>query len=157
MNYTIDDNEVVLYEGKVGYEKNSNKVDFTLTSKKMIFEKTKGLFKKEKILVDLIELDDVKVFNEEVQVKQKMDKLQVQSTSKNFTIYFDGMIEARKVSTKIINAITGTTTAKRGSDKVKGALDLVDETLGLDTRGMVKGVVENGIKGTIINGIKGKK
>ena len=60
------------------------------------------------------------------------------------------------MNTKIINAVTGTTMAERGSEKVKGAFNIVDETLGLDTRGIAKGIIENGIKGTIINGIKKK-
>ena len=46
--------------------------------------------------------------------------------------------------------------AERGSEKIKGAIDLVDETLGLDTRGIAKSFMEDGIKGTIINGIKKK-
>ena len=36
-------------------------------------------------------------------------------------------------------------------------IDLIDETLGLNTRDTLKGVLENGIKGTLINGIKNKK
>ena len=67
------------------------------------------------------------------------------------------MIEARKFTGKVINAISGTTLAKRSSNKIKGAFDLVDDTFGLDTRGAIRGVMENGIKGTIINGISKKK
>ena len=69
---------------------------------------------------------------------------------------FDGLIEAKKVNTKIINAVTGTTMAERGSEKVKGTFNIVDETLGLDTRGIAKKIIENSIKGTIIKGIKKK-
>ena len=47
--------------------------------------------------------------------------------------------------------------AKRGSDKVKSAFDMIDDTLGLDTRGTIKGILEQGVKGTIINGIKKQK
>ena len=83
--------------------------------------------------------------------------MQIQTIKKNFSIIFDGLLEAKKVNTKILNAVTGTTIAKRSSNKVKGALDLVDETLGIETRGIAKGIVENGLKGTFINRIKKRK
>ena len=63
------------------------------------------------------------------------------------------MLEARKFHGKAINAVTGTTISKRGSEKIKGAFDLVDDTLDIDTRGTIKGLLNNGIKGTLINGI----
>ena len=161
MNFQIEEDEVILYEGSVWYEKTSNDksyaVDLTLTSKRMIFEQEKGFFKKQKELLDIIYLSDIKVFNGEVQCKQKMEELQIQTNSKVFSIIFNGILEAKKVYNKIINTITGTTMATRGSDKVKSALDLVDETLGLDTRGVARGLLENGIKGTLINGIKKRK
>ena len=161
MNFQIDEDEVILYEGSVLYEKDSSDksyvVDLTLTSKKMIFEQEKGFFKKQKELFDVIELSDIKVFNGEVQCKQKMGELQIQTNNKSFSMGFDGILEAKTVYNKIINAITGTTMAKRGSDKVKSALDLVDETLGLDTREVARGLLENGIKGTLINGIRKRK
>lgn len=156
-NYEIENDEVILYEGKVGYNKNYIDVEFKLTSKKMIFEKEKGLIKKTKELIDIVSLDKIKVYNDSVQIKQKMNELQVQTLEKNFSIYASGMLEAKKIITKIIDAITGTTVSKRGSQKISGVIELADETLGLDTRSMVKGVLENGIKGTLINGIKHKK
>ena len=161
MNFQIDEDEAILYEGSVLYEKDSSDksydVDLTLTSKKMIFEQEKGFFKKQKQLFDIVNLSDIKIFNDEVQCKQKLDELQIQTNNKAFSISFDGILEAKKVYNKIINTITGTTMAKRGSDKVKSALDLVDETLGLDTRGVARGLLENGIKGTLINGIKKRR
>ena len=57
----------------------------------------------------------------------------------------------------MINAVTGTTLAKRGSDLIKDAFTIVDDTLRLDTRETIRGVLENGIKGTIWNGIKKRK
>ncbi len=160
MNYQIEEDEVILYEGLVEFNVELNKpltTIFTLTSKRMIFELEKGFFKKTKELVDIIYLNDIKVFNGEVQCKQKLNDLVIQTSKKNFTLSFNSLFEAKKVNTKVLNAVTGTTVAERGSNKVKGALDLVDETLGLDTRGIAKGLLENGVKGTIINGIKKHK
>ena len=58
---------------------------------------------------------------------------------------------------KIVDAVTGTTLTKRSSNKIKDAFTMVDDTLGLDTRGIIKGVLEQGVKGTILNGIGKKK
>ena len=163
MDYKLDEDEVVLYEGEVHYPDKFSRVKYVLTSKKMVFIKTitvsRGWFKGSETHteVDIVNLSDIKVFNDQVQVKQVKNEIQVQTKDKNFSIFLSGIIEAKKVITKIIDATTNTTMAQRGSTKVKGAIDLVDDTLGLDTRGMVKGVMENGIKGTIINGIKRKK
>ena len=38
--------------------------EFKLTNKKMIFEKKKGAFKKERELIDIVQLADVKIHNE---------------------------------------------------------------------------------------------
>ncbi len=70
---------------------------------------------------------------------------------------FSGIVEARKFAGKTIDVATGTTLVKRGSEKVKNAFDMIDDTLGLDTRGTIRGILEQGLKGTIINGINKKK
>mgnify|MGYP004635239893 CR=1 FL=1 len=64
-----------------------------------------------------------------------------------------------KFVTKITDAITHKTLTDRSFDKVKETFDKVDDVLGFDTRGTVKGVLENGIGGTLFKGIgigKGK-
>ena len=161
LNFSLENDEVILYEGEVGFKidakKGATKLLLTLTSTRMIFEQVRGVFKKEKDLIDIIPLNEIKVFNGEIQCQQKNKELYIQTIGKNFFLVFLGYFQASKVSTKIINAVTGTTVAERGSDKVKQAFDLVDDTLGLDTRGIARGFLENGVKGTIINGLKGKK
>ena len=156
-NYELQSDEVILYEGAVSCKEYKGNLLVTLTSKKIIFEKEKGIFKKEKELVDVIELEQVKIYNDAAQVKQKAAEVEIQTIAKNITIVFSGMLEARKFTAKIIDAVTGTTVAKRGSNKIKDAFSMVDDTLGLDTRGTIKGVLENGVKGTILNGIAKKK
>ena len=99
----------------------------------------------------------MKFYNDAAQIKQKGSSVEVQTTEKNITFEFSGMIEARKFTGKLVDASTGTTLAKRSSDKIKNAIDMVDDTLGLDTRGTVKGLLENGIKGTNINGLGKRK
>ena len=160
-NFSLGNDEVILYEGEVGFKidakKSAAKLFLRLTSTRMIFEKVRGILKKEKELIEIILLNEIKLFNGEIQCQQKNKELYIQTMGKNFFLVFPGYFQASKVSTKIINAATGTTVAERGSDKVKQAFDLVDDALGLDTREIAKGLLENGIKGTIINGLKSKK
>lgn len=156
-NYELQPEEVVLYEGAVTCKAYKGNLLMTLTSKKVVFEKEKGLFKKERELVDIIQLENVKLYNDTAQIKQKGSEVEVQTVEKNLTLVFSGMLEARKFTGKIIDAVTGTTLAKRSSNKIKDAFNMVDDTLGLDTRGAIKGVLEQGVKGAILNGIGKKK
>ena len=156
-NYELLPDEVVLYEGAVTCKAYKGNLLLTLTSKKIIFEKEKGLFKKERELVDIILLEGIKIYNDVAQIKQKGSEVEVQTVEKNLAIVFSGLLEARKFTGKIVDAVTGTTLAKRSSNKIKDAFTMVDDTLGLDTRATIKGVIEQGVKGTILNGISKKK
>ena len=151
------EDEVVLYNGEATSNEYKGDLKITLTSHQIVVEKEKGLFKKEIELLDTIALEDIKTYNDVVQIKQKGASAEIQTKTKNITFNFSGLIEARKFVGKAIDASTGTTLAKRSSDKVKSALDLTDDTLGLDTRGIIKSVLEQGIKGTLINGKKKEK
>lgn len=156
-SYELRPEEVVLYEGAVTCKAYKGNLQLTLTSQKIVFEKEKGLFEKERELIDIISLEAVKFYNDTAQIKQKGSEVEVQTTEKNLMIAFSGMLEARRFTGKIINAVTGTTLARRGSNIIKDAFAMVDDTLGVDTRGTIRGVLENGVKGTIINGIGKKK
>lgn len=156
-NYELQADEVILYEGIATSKEYKGSLQLTLTSGKMIFEKEKGIFKKERELVDTISLENIKIYNNEAQIKQKGTDVTIQTVEKNITLSFSGILDARKFTGKIIDAVTGTTLAKRSSNKIKDAFNMVDDTLGLDTRGTIKGVLENGVKGTLLNGIKKKK
>lgn len=156
-NYELLSDEVVLYEGTVTCKNYKGTLKLTLTSQKIIFEKEKGLLKKEWELIDILLLESVKTYNDVAQIKQKGDTVEVQMVDKNLSILFSGMLDARKFTGKIIDAVTGTTLIRRSSNKIKDAFNIVDDTFGVDTRGAIKGFLENGVKGTIINGIGKKK
>ena len=42
------------------------------------------------------------------------------------------------------------------TDKIKDAINTIDDVLGIDTRNTIKGVMENGIAGTLLKGFKKK-
>lgn len=160
MNFEINKDEIILFEGHAGYKENNGSsisTRLTLTSKRMIFEKEVGFFKTHYELLKEIELADIKVFNDEVQCKQKTDSVFIQTKNENISLYIGSILDARKICSSIINTLTGTTTAERGSKKIKDTFSLIDDTLGIDSRGIAGGFLQNGIKGTLLNGIKGKK
>jgi len=146
-NYELESNEVILLEDVVSHSDFKGSLHLTLTSLKMIFEK-------EKELIEIINLEDVKIYNEKAQVSQKGAEVTIQTTNKNIKLTFEGMLKANKFVTKVIDTITGTTVTERSTNKIKGAINTVDDVLGIDTRGTIKGVVENGITGTLLKGIK---
>ena len=117
-----------------------------------------SLLKKEedKKVINIVNISDIKLYNNKVQVHQKNTEVYIQTIKNNFTIKFDNAIEAVKFVTKVTDAVTGTTISDRGVKKVKNAFDKVDDILGFDTRGTVKGVIENGITGTLLKRIKRK-
>ncbi len=156
-NYELQSDEVILYEGSVFCKEYKSRLQITLTSQKFILEKEIGIFKKEKQLVDIIPLEYVKIYNNTAQIRQKSSEVEIQTVTKNLTFAFSGILEARKFTSLIMNAVTGTTTAERGSNIIKNAFNLVDDTLGLDTKETIKGVIENGVMGTLLKGIGKKK
>lgn len=96
-------------------------------------------------MIEDIGLDKIKVYNKKAQVKQKGAEVLTQTIDKNIEISFYSMIEAMKFTTKITDVLTGTTMSKRGVDKVKEAINTVDDVLGFDTRDIMKNVLENGL------------
>ena len=95
-NFELLADEVVLYEGIVTSKNYKGSLQLTLTSHKIVLEKEKGIFKKERELVDVIMLETVKFYNNAAQIKQKNDTVEVQTTDKNIALVFSGMLEARK-------------------------------------------------------------
>ena len=78
-NYELESDEVILFKDVVTHNKIKGRLQLTLTSRKIILEKEKGIVKKEKILMDIINLEDIKIYNEKVQVKQKGPEVTIQT------------------------------------------------------------------------------
>lgn len=156
-NYELNSDEVVLFEDVITYSEAKGSIQLTLTSRKIIFEKEKGLFKKEKELVDTINLEDIKIYNGKAQIQQKGTDVNIQTINKNVKVSFYGVLKANKFVMKIVDTITGTTITERSTNKIKGAIDTVDDVLGIDTRDTIKGVVENGLTNVLFKGIKKNK
>jgi len=152
--YTLKEDEVVLYNGNVKIEKRGGRVELVLTNHNVFFITTiKKLFAKEQVEVEEYTLDQIKIYNEIPQVKQKDDRVEIFLKSGEKTVIFETMFEARKFVSAVMQVVTGKTTTARGAAKVKGAIGLVDDTLGIDTVGTIKTVLENKMTGGIVGSI----
>lgn len=117
-------------------------LQLTLTSTKIIFQKEKGIIHKEKELIDIIKLEDIKVYNNKVQIQQKSNEVNIQTINKNVKVSFYSVFKAKEFVTKIIDTITDTTITERNKDRIKNALNNVDDVLGIKSKDIIKGVVE---------------
>lgn len=160
-NYLLASDEVQLFAEPVSWEGRPGKPFLMLTSKAIVLTNsyTEGKRKNKKIIktVDVFYLEEIKKFNDVPQIKQKIDHVNIQTVKGDIDITFGSLFSARKFASSLLQATTGNATFERGAGKFKGALGVVDNTLGIDTVGTVKGIVENGVVGSVLGGIKGKK
>ena len=103
-NYTLQADEVVLYEGTAVSQMYKGNLLVTLTSCRVILEREKGLFKKERELLDVLPLEEVKFYQDAAQIKQKGAAVEIQTTAKNVTLSFPGALEAKKFAGKMVDA-----------------------------------------------------
>lgn len=126
-NYQLKNDEVILFEGQVTYKEIKSEVKFILTNKKMVIEKEKGLFKKKFKLIDTILLDDIKIFKNDVQVKNNKEEVLIQTIEKNITFICSDISEAKKIVGEIIDIKTDSNSYERGKNKVKKTLSVIND------------------------------
>lgn len=152
-NYTLQQNETVLYQGNVSLEKRNGTVEIILTNLNLVFViTTRKFLAKSQVDVETYPVEEIKIYNNTPQIKQKNSRVEIFLTCGEIVATFDSMFEAGKFINSALRLLTGKSMAERSADKVKGAVGLVDNTLGINTVGTVKNVLENGIVGTLLNG-----
>lgn len=157
LHYNLQPNESVLYTGSIWMEKRSGNMELILTNLNIVIVNTiKKLFAKEQVEVETYSVEQVKVYNDAPQIKQKELTVEIFLIDKEIEIRFQSKIEAYKFVNLAMQLLTGKTIAERGADKVKGAIGLVDSTLGINTVDIVKNTLEKGVVGTVLGGL-GKK
>ena len=166
---SLQPDEVSLYEGDVSIAKGTSfdKIFLTgstqvvLTNIRIYFVTiTKKIFAKEQVTVDAHDISEIKVYNGVPQVKQiKINSSEVilDLASCEVEMTFSSRSEAHKFVNTVYELVTGKSIAERGAEKFKGAVDMVNDTLGIDTVGTVKNVLENGITRTVFGGLGKKK
>ena len=158
-NYSLKENESLLYKGDAYgmFEILLTNINLVLI-KKIKVKDSKKLFAKtyEQTDISVYSTDEIKIYKDVPQVKVKDSTVEIYLASGEEKINFYSKIEAHKFANAIYELLTGKTLATRGAEKVKSAINIVDEALGINTVSTVKNVMENGIAGTILGGV-GKK
>ena len=103
--FTLRADETILYENTVTAENRKDNLLLTLTSQKILLEKRKGFFKKDRDRVHSIDLKSIGIYYETPQILQNGASVEIRSVHCNLTLTFSDSIEARKFSGKTIHAI----------------------------------------------------
>ena len=80
----------------VKYSESKGKLKLYLEPKKLVFKKTKGLFKKETITVDTILLDDIKTKRNEINLTTDYNEVSIETKDKFILITFDEIKDVDK-------------------------------------------------------------
>ena len=165
--YRLQSDETVLYEGNVHkiekYEKKSimasfnttSIVELLLTNKNIVLTtRMKKMFSKEQLNIEIYPLSDIKIYEEMPQIKLNKLDAEIYLTSGELYLTFISKAEITKFYQSVMKVLTGKSFATRGAEKVKGGIGLVDDTLGINTIGTIKDVLENGVAKTLFFGKK---
>lgn len=156
--YKLESDEVALFESDVSLKENKDKNVILITNHNIVIETTKKkMFKKPEFSLQVYPTSDIKLYNDQPQIKQKSNDVFVSLINKELQLTFESMFLARKFVTKAIESVTGKTVSTRGAGKIRSAIGLVDDTLGIDTIGTISGVMENGVVKSILGGTKSKQ
>lgn len=156
-NYSLQSNEAVLYKGEATLGNNKKRSELLLTNINIVvITKTKKLFSNEQVDLKSYPVKDMKVYNDVPQIKQHGCMVEIYLTNTEITFDFYSKFEAYKFATAANKLVTGKSMSERGAEKVKGAVNLVDDTFGINTVGTIKSAVENGMIGAVFGGF-GKK
>ncbi len=89
----------------VRYSESKGKIKLYLEPKKLVFKKTKGLFKKETIIVDTVLLDDIKTKRNEVNLDIDYNEVCIETKDKFILITFDEIKDVDKFVKELKEAI----------------------------------------------------
>lgn len=153
-NYSLQPNESVLYKGDVHLVNENGYTQLLLTNLNFVFiTKTKKIFAKEQVEVEAYPIGDIKIYNEIPQIKQNDHSVEIYLTTTEKKLNFLSKHEAHKFVNATYELLTGKSMSVRGADKVKSAVNLVDNTLGINTVNAVKNVMEKGVTGTVLGAL----
>jgi hypothetical protein len=159
MTYSLQPDETILYERDVtiqGQERTSRLMLTNLNIVMTEYEKN-SLFAKKDETHTVYSVQDIKIYEDLPQVLQKGKHIRILFLFQELNLEFDSFIEANKFRMALFKLVTGKTAPARSAKKVKNAIEIIDDTLGIDTVGTTKAVLETGVVGTLVSGTGKKK
>lgn len=157
-DYSLQADETILYERDVTIQGQKRTSHLMLTNLNIVitdFVKRSVLAKEEKEFTTY-PVEDIKIYEGKPQIIQKGKNVKILFLSQELDLVFDSIIEVKKFNMAATKLVTGKSASARGSEKVKNAINIIDDTLGIDTVGTAKTVLERGVVGSLVGGV-GKK
>lgn len=127
----------------VKYSESKGKLKLYLEPKKLVFKKTKGLFKKETITVDTILLDDIKTKRNEVNLTTDYNEVCIETKDKFILITFDEIKDVDKFIKDLNEAII-----KRKKQRDNKKMESIKMGIDIAATIIIKGIqIYNDFKG----------
>lgn len=127
MSSKLENDEVVLYEGNIKFGGKAGKL--VLTNKNIIFQQEKGIFSKKLKDVKKILIENIKVFNDNVSIKQDNKAVTLGTTEGDVSFECENFLELSKIIGKIKDLRTDSNAFDRVKQKydkyAKGAIGTV--------------------------------
>ena len=153
-NYKLRADEVVLYKGDVALKNKNGTTELILTNINLVFiNRYKKLFSKEEIIILEYPVHSIKMYEGEPQIKAKSNIVEIYLLETEIEVEFNSKMELYKFINATNKLLTGKSSVQKGAKKVKDAIDLVDDTLGINTVQATGNVLKNGIAGGITDSI----
>ena len=134
-NYNLKEDEVVLYKGYGHIANSKDSTQIILTNYNFVFITTqKKLLRHDDIIVETFAKEDVKWYEDKPHIKTngKTVEMYFKTCEKDFV--FSSKSELHKFTSQAIKLTTGKSTAQRTLEKAKNTIDMIDNSLGIDTR-----------------------
>ena len=154
-HYDLGDDEVVLFktDGARLSGEISDSTFVMVTNYNLVIVRTPELAEGEcAVITDVYPIADIKIYKEDPQVKRKKGRVEVYLKGAELELEFIQPKEAAAFRTAVFDLITGKTSLKRGMEKVRGAIDDIDDALGVDTVGTIAQVTKAGLGSRIKGG-----
>lgn len=118
-----------LYEGNVSLDKGKLNIILTIDNTKLLFQKKKGLFKKQLVIVKEILIKDIKINKGKIGVRYNIDDMTILTKSEVFKFTCSSEEEAKKIKAVIKKLIIVPEKKKKFKKFAKGAFKIAGAAL----------------------------
>ena len=143
-NYNLLENETILYRGSVtvmpdGKENDHDapRSELLLTNLNIVVSSQKKKFLKTATETEVYSIEDVKVYEEEIQIKRKKTAVDVYLKTGELFLGFENEKEARLFCNCALKLISGESKFVRSVKRVRKEIKETDEALDINIEGMV--------------------
>lgn len=147
-NYDLEQDEVVLYKGKISIPKQKGINELILTNYNFVLITTqKKLFTKEQVEVNTYPINEIKFYKGIPQVLKKGHLIELYFLNDEVEFTFESGNECRRFVNAALNLLTNKTLFERGAEKVKNTISIIDNSLGIDSKNIAGNALKNGVVG----------